>query len=83
MAPEKVAARAAALERQDYSIHFHTFTPMSFLALVLRCRDAHGLPLEIVALETNGHEFILIARRTAEPVASPVAAEPQAAGVAA
>jgi SAM-dependent methyltransferase len=60
---DEVAAHAAALEEQDYSIHFHTFTLTSFLALMLHCREAYGLPLEIVATETNNHEFIVIARR--------------------
>jgi SAM-dependent methyltransferase len=62
---DEAADHAAALKEQDYSIHFHTFTLTSFLALVLRARETYGLPLEIVASETNGHEFILIARRTA------------------
>ncbi len=68
---EEVAAHAAALEEQDYSIHFHTFTLMSFLALLQHCRDAYDLPLEVVATETNDHEFIVLARRT------PAASSPQ------
>jgi SAM-dependent methyltransferase len=62
---DEVLERAATLERQDYSIHFHTFTLTSFLALMLRARQAYGLSLEIVATETNNHEFIVIARKTA------------------
>jgi len=61
----EVSAHAAALEAQDYSIHFHTFTLNSFLAMMLRSREAYGLPFEIVATETNNHEFIVIARKTA------------------
>lgn len=61
---DEVAEHAAALQEQDYSIHFHTFTLTSFLALILRCREEYELPLEIVAGETNGHEFIVIARST-------------------
>jgi SAM-dependent methyltransferase len=60
---DEVAEHAALLEEQDYSIHFHTFTLTSFLALILHCREAYGLPLEVVASETNNHEFIVIARR--------------------
>lgn len=67
----EVAERAAQLEAEDYSIHFHTFTLSSFLALLLRCREAYGLPLEVVATETNNHEFIIIARRTADVAARP------------
>jgi SAM-dependent methyltransferase len=70
VAPEKVAAHAARLEAEDYSIHFHTFTAMSFLALLLHCREAYGLPFEVAATETNNHEFIVIARRTADVAAS-------------
>lgn len=64
VAAGEVASHAAALEAQDYSIHFHTFTLTSFLALLLHCREAYGLPFEVVATETNNHEFIVIARRT-------------------
>jgi SAM-dependent methyltransferase len=60
---DEVATHAAQLEAEDYSIHFHTFTLTSFLALLLRAREAYGLPLEVVAAETNNHEFIVIARR--------------------
>lgn len=70
----EVAEHAAALEAQDYSIHFHTFTATSFLALLLHCRRAYGLPLEVVATETNHHEFIAIARRTAGDPSPPVTA---------
>jgi SAM-dependent methyltransferase len=62
---DEVAGHAAALEEQDYSIHFHTFTLTSFLALMLRSREEYGLPFEVVATETNNHEFIVIARKTA------------------
>jgi len=66
----EVSAHAEALEQQDYSIHFHTFTLTSFLALMLRAREAYGLPFEVVATETNNHEFIVVARRTATEVES-------------
>jgi SAM-dependent methyltransferase len=65
---DEVAAHAAALERQDYSIHFHTFTLTSFLAMMLRSREVYGLPFEVVATETNNHEFIVIARRTGSEI---------------
>lgn len=61
---DEVAAHAAKLEEQDYSIHFHTFTLNSFLAMMLRARELYGLPFEVVATETNNHEFIVIARKT-------------------
>jgi SAM-dependent methyltransferase len=80
---EEVAAHAAQLEAEDYSIHFHTFTLTSFLALLLRSREAYGLPLEVVATETNNHEFIVIARRTAGAVAVQAPAEAAAPALAA
>jgi SAM-dependent methyltransferase len=67
---DEVSEHAAALESQDYSIHFHTFTLTSFLAMMLRAREVYGLPFEVVATETNNHEFIVIARRIAGEVAS-------------
>jgi len=71
---EEAAEHAAMLEEQDYSIHFHTFTATSFLALLLHCREAYGLPLELLATETNHHEFIVIARRTAGAALAPATA---------
>jgi SAM-dependent methyltransferase len=62
---DEVAEHAAGLEAQDYSIHFHTFTLTSFLGLMLHCREAYELPFEVLATETNDHEFIVIARRVA------------------
>lgn len=70
VSPGEVSEHAAALEAQDYSIHFHTFTLTSFLALMLRAREVYGLPFEVVATETNNHEFIVIARKTALPAKS-------------
>ncbi len=61
---DQVSIRARALEAEEYSIHFHTFTLTSFLNLMLHCRAAYNLPLEVMAAETNDHEFIVIARRT-------------------
>ncbi len=70
VADDEVLAHAAALEQQDYSIHFHTFTLTSFLAMMLRARELYGLPFEVLATETNNHEFIVIARRIASDVVS-------------
>ncbi|MET0558385.1 MAG: methyltransferase domain-containing protein [Solirubrobacterales bacterium] len=73
---EEAAAHAAKLEAEDYSIHFHTFTLNSFLTLLGRCREEYGLPLEVLAAETNNHEFIIIARRTADVASADSSAEP-------
>jgi SAM-dependent methyltransferase len=63
VASSDVATRAAQLQAQHYSIHFHVFTPATFLELLVHGRTALGLPLEVEALERNGHEFIVILRR--------------------
>jgi SAM-dependent methyltransferase len=60
---DEVASRARELESEGYSIHFHTFTLTSFLELLAHCRSSYRLPLEVLAAETNDHEFIVIARR--------------------
>ena len=82
--PGEAPARARALEADGYSIHFHTFTLTSFLSLVLHCREAYGLPLEVLAAETNDHEFIVIAQRIARvsPIgANALASSASAAGI--
>jgi SAM-dependent methyltransferase len=57
-----IAARATELEAQSYSIHFHVWTPAAFLEMLVHCRTALGLELEVDTLERNGHEFIVILR---------------------
>ena len=61
--PSEVAARAAELEAQDYSIHFHVWTPGAFLEVLSACRAEFGFPFEVDALERNDHEFIVILSR--------------------
>lgn len=61
----EVSSRADDLERRDYSIHFHVWTPSSFIELLVRSRTRFSLPLEIQALERNDHEFIVVLSRTA------------------
>ena len=56
-------ARAAELEAQDYSIHFHVWTPGAFLEVLSACRAEFGFPFEVDALERNDHEFIVILSR--------------------
>ena len=59
----EVQACARALERADYSIHFHVWRLTDFLELLLHCRAEAGLPLAIEAVERNGHEFVVIMRK--------------------
>jgi SAM-dependent methyltransferase len=61
--PADVAARATELDAQNYSIHFHVWTPAAFLEMLVHARSELGLELEVDALERNGHEFIVIMRR--------------------
>jgi SAM-dependent methyltransferase len=58
-------ARGAELDAEDYSIHFHVWTPGTFAELLVHARRALGLPLEIEALQPVRHEFIVILRRPA------------------
>jgi SAM-dependent methyltransferase len=61
-----VAARADQIMAEDYSIHFHVWTPDAFLELLVHARTELGLPIELEVLERNGHEFIVILRREAQ-----------------
>jgi SAM-dependent methyltransferase len=61
---DEIPVRAAELELESYSIHYHVFTPANFLALLVHCRTELGLPLEVEALERNDHEFIVILSRS-------------------
>jgi predicted SAM-dependent methyltransferase len=62
---QEVQARARALEEENYSIHFHVWTPDEFSALLEHARREEKLPFEIEEVQGNGHEFIVILRRTA------------------
>jgi SAM-dependent methyltransferase len=60
---EDVAAGADDLQRREYSIHFHVWTPTTFVEMLSHCRSRLGLPLEIEAMTRNEHEFIVILSR--------------------
>jgi hypothetical protein len=59
-----VAGAAAALDEQDFSIHFHAWTEEEFADLLRRGAEL-GLPLELEEIVPNFHEFIVIARKRA------------------
>jgi hypothetical protein len=59
-----VPGRVRELEEQDYSIHFHVWTPTEFGNLLEYARQQQHLPFTIEALRGNGQEFIAILRRT-------------------
>lgn len=74
--PAQVIPRAHELQERDYSIHFHVWRLDDFVALLMGAREACGLPLALEAVERNGHEFVVILRRTASaPSASPAATQ--------
>jgi predicted SAM-dependent methyltransferase len=59
-----IDAHVAALMEEDYSIHFHVWTPEAFTALLEHARRELRFPFSITELQRNGHEFIAILRRT-------------------
>jgi SAM-dependent methyltransferase len=61
---QEVPLHAEELERSRYSIHFHVFTPHTFLELLLYCRRELGLPAQVECCVSTGHEFIVIIRRS-------------------
>ena len=65
VAEDEVAARAEQLMADDYSIHFHVWTPDDFRALLEHARDVEGMAFAIEELVGNGQEFIAILRRVA------------------
>jgi predicted SAM-dependent methyltransferase len=67
-----VEAHAAQLMADDYSIHFHVWTPQAFTELLDHARDALGMPFAVEELQGNGFEFIAILRRTPVPFAGDV-----------
>lgn len=59
----EVSTRARDLQDHSYSIHFHVWTPVSFLEFLVATRREFEIPLEVDALERNDHEFVVIMRR--------------------
>jgi len=60
---EEVPDRVAVLEREDYSIHFHTWTAEEFHGLLDHMRTVLGMPFSIEEVVENQHEFIVVLRR--------------------
>jgi SAM-dependent methyltransferase len=61
--PDQVERHADDAQARRFSIHFHVFTPESFLRLVLYCRDA-GLPAQLELFQQNEVEFIVVLRKS-------------------
>jgi len=60
-----VPARARELMEQGYSIHFHVWTSEAFAELLEYARREERLPFVVEELVPNGHEFIVVLRRSA------------------
>lgn len=60
---EDVDAHAKKLMAENYSIHFHVWTPGAFTELLEHAHDELRLPFAIAELEPNQHEFIAVLRR--------------------
>jgi SAM-dependent methyltransferase len=54
---------ARTLQDTGYSIHFHVWTPVAWLQLVSYCACERGVPVEVLAAQQNGHEFITVLAR--------------------
>jgi SAM-dependent methyltransferase len=48
---------------QEYSIHFHVWTPEAFLELLAFCVGDLGLPFELQAFERDDGEFVAVLRK--------------------
>lgn len=85
---EWIAERARQLEDASYSIHFHVWTEIEFLQLILACHQRFG-GFDLEAAARRGIEFIVILRKAgplpppahlpSPAVASPT--PPQPAGI--
>jgi hypothetical protein len=65
---ERAQAFARQLEEGDTSIHMHTFTTASFLALLLACQERSAGAFEIEAISRGADETVVVLRRAgAEP----------------
>jgi SAM-dependent methyltransferase len=58
-----VEARAAQLDAQGASIHFHVWELEDFLVLVAECRRALGLGAHVVHVQANHAEFVVVLRK--------------------
>jgi SAM-dependent methyltransferase len=61
---DEVHGYANDLAARRFSIHFHTWTPASYLRMLLHCQES-GMPIEIELLQQNEVEFLTVLRKTA------------------
>jgi hypothetical protein len=63
---DQVHPYASDLMNRRFSIHFHTWTPESYIRMLLHCQN-EGLPIEIELLQRNEVEFLTVLRKSANP----------------
>jgi SAM-dependent methyltransferase len=61
---DRVALHAERLAEKNYSIHFHVWTQIEFLELLMYCRNQLNFPFEIELSQKNMCEFITILSKT-------------------
>ena len=66
---ENMATATQHLIDINYSIHFHVWTQVEFLELLLCCRNKLFFPLEIELVQKNGMEFIVVLSKRARDIA--------------
>lgn len=59
---EDVERHARDIARRRFSIHFHVFTPNSYVEMLAHCM-ASGLPMELEHFQQNESEFITVVRK--------------------
>jgi len=60
---DKIEQHVQHLVEIDYSIHFHVWTQVDFMELLLYCKQKLLFNFEIELLQQNGMEFIVILRK--------------------
>jgi SAM-dependent methyltransferase len=55
-----VAEKVEQLMRMDYSIHYHVWTEIEFLEMLVHCQKSLGFPFSIELCQRLGNEVILI-----------------------
>jgi SAM-dependent methyltransferase len=57
---EEATERAHVFEKNQYSIHFHVWTPTDFLEMLIHCRTTLLPELNVLTLQQNSGEFIAV-----------------------
>jgi hypothetical protein len=60
---DRVEDHARWLEARSFSIHFHAWDRGEFVDMLDQARSAYDLPLDVVDVVPNVHEFIAILRK--------------------